>query len=142
MRTMYQNHEDAQGNRCPIFMLTDQHLKAIIHYKVNRFVKRRDETTKTPAVQDPMIAAMSSTSAWTAREIVGRTEALLEELSPYLQEALVRGGAVTANAVVAMQTLTGRKAGMEAPKAIEAEADDRKWDTIGYEGSSDEEGIE
>ena len=134
MRTMYDNHKDASGNAAPIFMLGNQHLKSIIHYKVNRFVKQRNQTTAAPTVSDPMIAAMGTRQAWTAKELMGRTTALLEELNPYLQEALVRGGTVAAEASTAMQNLAGRIAGVEAPKAlIEQDEAMDVWDAIGLE---------
>lgn len=87
-----------------------------------------------PTVSDQMIAAMGTRKAWTAKELMGRTTALLEELNPYLQEALVRGGTVAAEASTAMQNLAGRIAGVEAPKAmIEQDEAVDVWDAIGLE---------
>ena len=133
MRTMYDNHKDASGNAAPIFMLGNQHLKSIIHYKVNRFVKQRNQTTAAPTVSDPMIAAMGTRQAWTAKELMGRTTALLEELNPYLQEALVRGGTVAAEASTAMQNLAGRENAMSAKsdlqEAVQARLDKNPMDS-------------
>ena len=138
MRTMYDNHTDAAGNVAPIFMLGNRHLKAIIHYKVNRFVKQRNQTTAAPTVSDPMIVAMGTRQAWAPKELMGRTTSILEELNPYLQEALVRGGTVAAEASTAMQNLAGRHAGIQAPAAL-IEQDDAKneWDAIGLEEQGD-----
>lgn len=139
MRTMYDNHTDAAGNVAPIFMLGNQHLKSIIRYKVDRFVKQRNQTTAELAVSDPMIAAMGTRQAWTPKELIGRTTSLLEELNPYLQEALVRGGPVAEAATAAMRTLAGRQAGMEPPKMLAKQEDQAVdiWDAIGLDEQGD-----
>lgn len=135
MRTMYDNHTDAAGNVAPIFMLGNQHLKAIIAYKVDRFVKQRNQTTAAPTVSDPMIVAMGTRQAWAPKELMGRTTSILEDLNPYLQEALVRGGPVAEAATAAMRKLAGRQAGVDAPKMVTTQEDQAVdvWDAIGLE---------
>lgn len=126
MRTMYDYHTDAQGNTTPIFCMRDSHLCNTIRFKAQRFVEMRDRQ-RVVSTDDPMIAAMNNERKWEPKELIGRTKDLLAELNPYIQEALVRGGVCTEEAVAQMRAIAGR-GGRLVPPTTPAETPELEWD--------------
>lgn len=126
-RTMYDSHLDKSNVATPIFMLEDSHLENIIRVKVSNFVKFRTKYSESPRSEDPMIAALGKVEVWNPEKLALATKTALEDLHPYLAEALVRGNQSIINqAVESMQLLAKRSSRFEMPaemRMIDAEED-------------------
>lgn len=127
-KTMYDSHIDGQCNSTPIFMLEDEHLERIISGKSKRFSLIRAKMSDEPKNADPMIAAMGKSQKWSAEDLQAHTRETLNELSPYIQEALVRGtNSLTQSCIDAMRLIAKREERVEPPAevpAIELESDE------------------
>lgn len=127
-KTMYDSHLDGQCNSTPIFMLEDAHLERIISGKSKRFSLIRAKMSDEPKNADPMIAAMGKSQKWSAEDLQAHTRETLNELSPYIQEALVRGtNSLTQSCIDAMRMIAKREERVEPPAevpAIELESDE------------------
>lgn len=118
-RTMYDSHLDKSNVATPIFMLEDSHLENIIRVKVSNFVKFRTKYSESPRSEDPMIAALGKVEVWSPEKLALATKTALEDLHPYLAEALVRGNQSIINqAVESMQLLAKRSSRFEMPAAM------------------------
>ena len=132
MRTLYNaSHTDRDGRHWPIFGMTDGHMIRLLNYKAKRFDDFRERMCGAPAHSDPAIAALGKATSWKPEELVKNTMEAVDELSPFLQEALVRGGHVAQAATEAMRLITKRTARVALPdegKPIESATEELDWD--------------
>ena len=132
MRTLYNApHTDRDGRNWPIFGMTDGHLIRLLNYKAKRFDDIREKMCGTPTHSDPAIAALGKATSWKPEELVKSTMEVIDELSPFLQEALVRGGHVAQAATEAMRLITKRTKRVALPdedKPIESTTEELDWD--------------
>ena len=132
MRTLYNaSHTDRDGRNWPIFGMTDGHMIRLLNYKAKRFDDIRQKMCGAPTHSDPAIAALGKATSWKPEELLKNTMEAVDELSPFLQEALVRGGHVAQAAIEAMRLITKRTARVALPdenKPIESSAEELDWD--------------
>lgn len=118
-KTMYDSHLDSTGNATPIFMLEDSHLERIIAGKAKQFANLRAKMSESPASSDPMIVAMGKSQKWSAEQLQNNTKTTLEDIHPYIAEALVRGtNSLVQASIDAMQLLAKRNARIDPPQDI------------------------
>ena len=134
-KTMYDQHVDAEGNSRAIFEMGDAHLVNTIEYKVKRFVAMRDSASPKTDANDPCIAAMSSAQKWTNIELMARTQAILGELNPFIQEALTRNSTVIARAANAIKMITGRS-GRVTVTTVPLIEESIAWDSFATAGNT------
>ena len=132
MRTLYNaSHTDRDGRNWPIFGMTDGHMIRLLNYKAKRFDDIREKMCGAPTHSDPAIAALGKAMSWTHEELLKNTMEAVDELSPFLQEALVRGGYVAKAATEAMRLITKRTERVALPgegKPIESATEELDWD--------------
>lgn len=110
MRTMYDNHQGANGS-LPICMMDDDHLRNTIRLNATRFNDERAAglgIQNGPATNDPMVKSLVRQRAWSEKEVEERTCNILRHIAPYILEACVRGETVAQEAVIAMRLIARR----------------------------------
>ena len=116
-KTMYDSHLDSTGNATPIFMLEDSHLERIIAGKAKQFANLRAKMSESPASSDPMIVAMGKSQKWSAEQLQNNTKTTLEDIHPYIAEALVRGNNSLVQASIDAMRLLAKRQERVAPPA-------------------------
>lgn len=110
MRTMYDNHEGAQGT-LPICMMDNDYLRNTIRIIAGKFHDQRNQGLamgRGPNTDDPMVKSIVKQKVWTEQELAERTNDFLTNIAPYVLEACVRGGTVMEEASIAMRLATMR----------------------------------
>ena len=113
---MLKEHKDRDGNRCLIAAMDNDHLT---NYVVLRCKEVHRVMNTKVALKDPRMAALYRVNIPTPEEAGAKAAGMVEQLYPYLSEALLRGGEVAAICSGAIRLALGRDAGLETGLTFE-----------------------
>lgn len=113
---MLKEHKDKNGNRCLIAAMENDHLS---NYVVLRCREIHKVMHTSATMTDPRLAALYRVNIPSAEEAGAKAAGMVEQLYPYLSEALLRGGEVAAICSGAIRLALGRDAGLETGISFE-----------------------